>query len=183
MANEISKLKRNALKGAKGRRLPKDRNLSSELFDYVARLLGFDPKRVPIEQGNRHRELSEGISIATGFYFMFSDMDAVGPVRPRQRGRPRHNIDFGFVLLMARALHDLFGEPGIRFRIYQNARKKMGEIGGTERPSLFQVLCNEWMMIIDPERPSPIKPSVFKAAGYSWQRRPKNRIKTIRNRI
>jgi hypothetical protein len=115
----------------------------------------------------RVHQVATELQRVAGFYYKLCLEQARG--HGRKAGRPQHKADIGFIYAMSRLWEKLFGPP--KFRIYQAARKKKQEIGGRERATKFQRVCNKWMQVIDPDRPRPLAPAAFKSANQYYTRR------------
>jgi hypothetical protein len=148
------------------RRVPKERHLYLLSLDFASALCGL--KHVGYSEQNLAwaKYVAGELERAASLYYKAALEEAR---RAPRRGRPPHWADIAFIYAMGFLWQRALGWP-LRFRKYQNARITKGERGGTERPTTFQHICNEWMGLVDPDRPKPLAPAAFKDASQRLKR-------------
>ena len=154
------------------RRVPEEQNLYLLALNIASVMCGFKPGCVSDSEEDlaRVRYVAHELERAAGLYYKAALEEAR---RGPKRGRPPHWADIAFIYVMGSLWQRVWGP--VKFRKYQNARITRGEKGGTERPTLFQDVCNKWMEFVDPERTKPLAPAAFKEAGKYLKRPPKNK--------
>lgn len=150
---------------AQGRRIPREQPLILASLDWAAAMLELEPGRVGEKNAPKVQALADRLMQAAKFYY--HSMAHVATL-PRKRGRPDHRSDAAFVFVMAMGWGSSI-ESEIAFRKYETPSG--ADIGGKERPTKFQQECNNWMSMVDPERPKPLQPAAFKQAGRWWRHR------------
>lgn len=142
------------LKPKHSRRIPRERPLVLASIDLAASILEANNC-----SGGATMRFAEELRRVAELYYKVADLDALRPV---VKGRPLNRADISFIYAMASVLKSLFPLRSITFRRYRAARR--GEIGGTEEATRFQMICNDWMSFVDPERAKPLQAAAFKQA-------------------
>lgn len=162
--SEIEKLMKQTIKVADGRRIPKEQPLFLQSLDFAAEIIGLEPGCVGSGKNNlRVKDVSNRLMAAAQAYYIAMDRAAM---EQRKRGRPGVEMDVDFVFTIATGLGQNVPDE-LTFRNYKLPSGK--DVGGKERPTRFQEICNAWMDLVDPDRAKLIQAAAFKTAGARWR--------------
>lgn len=149
-----------------GRRVPQQqRLLVLHSQDLAAEILKLKPGHVTDEVAPKADHVALYLMKAAVLYYHSMEHNAL---RQRAPGRQPNHTDVAFIFVVAMGV----GPNLTQELTFRNYRLPSGhDTGGKERPTKFQGICNDWMALVDPERPKPLQPAAFKTAGRYWRMR------------